>query len=210
MNTTPFLILDFETLTPKGRPPEPIEVGAVMVADGIERWRFSRLIRPPSGVGFTDFDVRQTGIRPEDVQGEKPANAVLAELDAAVSAAAEDGRELVVVAHNARYEAGIIGCFAPSCPTLATVQYLDTVALAKAVLPGLVNYRLDTVADRLGVTCIGRRHRALPDAAMTSAVLLKLLDLGREKRLFDSMTDLLMLSSIRPDEIVAKKQVSLL
>lgn len=63
-----FVVIDFETLTPAGRPAEPIEVGAVagqFTSDGQwwESGRYTALMRPPDDVQVTRFDVAQTGLR---------------------------------------------------------------------------------------------------------------------------------------------------
>ena len=77
-----FVVLDFETLTPKGRPPEPLELGAMRINPGFRidpKFRISWLIRPPDGVPITPFDTAQTGIRWEDVHAAPSAARSLAE-----------------------------------------------------------------------------------------------------------------------------------
>lgn len=55
-----FLVIDFEALTPTGRPAEPTEVAAMalVVRDGklVEDGRFESLIRPPADVPVTQRD----------------------------------------------------------------------------------------------------------------------------------------------------------
>jgi hypothetical protein len=75
-----YVTVDFETLAPARRRPEPIEVAAqarTLTADGTWRevGRFTALIRPPAGVPVTTFDTGQTRITA------RPADDVLAELD---------------------------------------------------------------------------------------------------------------------------------
>lgn len=62
---TTFVVIDFETLTPAGRPPVPIEVAAIagrFTEEGgwAESGRFQSLMRPPDDVPFTSFDQAQT------------------------------------------------------------------------------------------------------------------------------------------------------
>jgi DNA polymerase III epsilon subunit-like protein len=52
--------------------------------------------------------------------------------------------------------------------------HLCTVKLCRRVLPGLTNYRLDTVADHFSIP-IFDRHRAGSDALATAEVFLHLL-----------------------------------
>jgi DNA polymerase-3 subunit epsilon len=89
-----FLVIDFETLTPAGRRPEPIEVAAaaVQARDGVlvEVDRFHALIRPPSDVPVTSFDIAQTGITQRDLDRASTAADVMAALDQRL------GRQLVL------------------------------------------------------------------------------------------------------------------
>ncbi|MEV6595111.1 hypothetical protein [Streptomyces acidicola] len=62
---TTFVTVDFETLTPAGRRPSPIEVAAQarkLTPDGTWRdeGRFEELIRPPQDVPVTGADTAQT------------------------------------------------------------------------------------------------------------------------------------------------------
>ena len=52
-------------------------------------------------------------------------------------------------------------------------QY-DTLALARQKLLGLKNFKLETIAERLGVSLVGA-HRAVNDAMATAKCFLKLL-----------------------------------
>ena len=80
---TDFLVIDFETITPKGRSPEPIEMGVLRIQQNqIDRkaavdW----LIQPPEGLHLTKFDTDQTGIREEDLLGKPDAMTVLKKLN---------------------------------------------------------------------------------------------------------------------------------
>lgn len=171
-----FVVVDFETVTPKGRPPEPLELAALRLEPGLvldPTCCFSWLIRPPADAPLTEFDTRQTGIRAQDIVDAPDAATVLHRFDEHL------GHELpVLVAHNARYEAAIFRRFAHHCPQAAALSFLDTVALSKHMVPGLPNYKLDTLAHHFGLAIPADRHRALPDVALTLQVLLRLLRLS--------------------------------
>lgn len=203
---TRFLVLDFETLTPRGRPPEPIEVAAILctpetAASGA---RFSRLIRPPDDVDFTSFDVGQTGIQPEDVENASLAKQVLAELDRSLH-----GVPVVVVAHNANYEAGVVRRYSTHCPTLSGSPYIDTVTLARFLLPKLPNHKLDTLLTHFGLRFSGRRHRALPDTEATLVVFTRLLALGVSTRQLSTELALMRAAGIRSNAPPPEPQLSL-
>jgi DNA polymerase-3 subunit epsilon len=105
---------------------------------------------------------------------------------------------IVLVAHNACYEAAIIQRFAPHCPQAAALSFLDTVALGKHLAPGLPNYQLDTLAQHFHLTLPAQRHRALPDVELTIQVLLRLLQLSLERDPRVALADLLHLTGIKP------------
>jgi DNA polymerase-3 subunit epsilon len=161
-----FLVIDFETLTPAGRRPEPIEVAAAaaQTRDGMlaEVDRFHALIRPPADVPLTPFDIAQTGITQRDLDQARPAADVMAALDRRLTRP-----PYRLVAHNAPHEAGLIADQSQHCPTLAATPLLDTVRIARAAYPHLSSYRLDTVLRHLQIPIPADRHRAMTDVELT-------------------------------------------
>ncbi len=125
-----FVVIDFETLTPAGRPAEPIEVGAVagrFTQDGQwrESGRYTELMRPPGDVAITRFDISQTGLTEQILRAQRPQAQVMAQLDGRLTAP-----PYRLVAHNAQTEAAVIGGQRQHCPTLAATPLLCTVKLA--------------------------------------------------------------------------------
>ena len=51
---------------------------------------------------------------------------------------------------------------------------MDTIEIAKAKLPGLKNYKLGTIVEKLGVS-LENAHRAVHDATATAKVFIKLM-----------------------------------
>lgn len=196
---TTFLVVDFETTTPKGRPPEPLELAAMRLGPGLvpdPAFCFNCLIRPPTDVPLTAFDTQQTGIRARDIADAPDAATVLRRFDACL------GQELpILVAHNARYEAAIFRRFAHACPHAAALSFLDTVKLSKHLIPGLANHKLDTVAQHLHLAIPAHRHRALPDVELTLQVLQLLLHRYLEKAFPTTISDLLCLAGITSPDV---------
>jgi DNA polymerase III subunit epsilon len=171
-----FVVLDFETVTPKGRPPEPIELAAVRIGPSFQvdlQFKVDWFIKPPEGAPITPFDTAQTGIRWEDVRDAPLAATVLQKLDSLLR-----DKQCVFVAQNARYEAAVISRFSTECPHVAAMSFVDTIALAKYLVPGLPDYKLNTLANHFSVPIPLQRHRALPDVEMTVHIFLRLLEIG--------------------------------
>lgn len=164
---TTFVVIDFETTTPPGHRPEPIDVAAlhlrVQAGGLVETGRFSALMSPPHHAPVTRFDTAQTGITAQMVVKQPSANEVLATLDATLSEP-----PYLLVAHNAPTEAGIVFDYRDRCPRLAASPFLDTVRLARAAYPELASHTLDMLMRHLNIPQPIDRHRALPDARITA------------------------------------------
>jgi DNA polymerase-3 subunit epsilon len=186
---TGWVVIDFEGTTPMGRPPEPIEVGAVLLrpgAAGMEcAGRYEALIQPPAYAPLTAADTRQTGITATMLADRPAAGPVLAGLDALLTEP-----PYVTVAHHAPTEAGILRRYALVCPTLAATPMLDTLHLAKACHPGLASYGLDALLKHYGIAIPADRHRALADAEATARLLVRLLADGATRHGWSQLAQL--------------------
>jgi|SRR5579884_326401 len=177
---TTFIVLDFESTTPAGQPPEPIEVAAVGLRRADSSWQrtatFSSLIRPPSHAPITLSDVQQTGITRAMVADASPAGDVLARLDARLTAG-----PYLLVAHNAPTEAGCLHAYREACPTLSRTHLLCTVRLARHLLPGFsYGYGLDALINHFALPRPHQRHRAMPDVEATVELFQRLVELADE------------------------------
>ncbi|MDQ7904691.1 3'-5' exonuclease [Phytohabitans sp. ZYX-F-186] len=171
---TCFVVIDFETTTPAGHRPEPIDVATLALrqqADQlVETGRFTALIRPPEHAPLTRLDTEQTGITPDMLRGQPDAATVLARLDTRL-----DEPPYLLVAHNAPTEVGILYDYRDACPRLAATDLLDTVRLARAIYPDLTSHRLDLLIHHLGIPWPTDRHRAMPDVEATAEVFRRIL-----------------------------------
>ena len=181
---TTFVVLDFEGTTPRGYSPEPIEVAAVAVRrdrDGWRRvWSFEALMKPPAHAPVTGFEAAQTGITAAMVADQPGAGVVLAQFDALLT----EGSYLLV-AHNTNTEGGMIYRYREHCPALASTHLLDTVKLARALVPEAPGHGLDALIDHLRLPRPVKRHRAMPDVEVTVALLERLLDLAAARGMRD-------------------------
>lgn len=161
-----YVVFDIETTGLSAMDDAITEIGAVVMRGGEELDRFHTFADPkrPISAEIT----RLTGITDADVAGAPgEAEAVRAFL------AFVGGRRLA--AHNASFDVGFIYEVCERHGIPFTPAFLDTLALARALLPDLRRHSLDVVAGFLG-TPEFRHHRATDDAVTTGLVLAKLLD----------------------------------
>lgn len=194
LKDTSFLVIDFETITPKGRSPEPIEVGILRVnGNQIDRQAaINWLIKPPEGLHLTSFDIAQTGIREEELQDKQDADRIMNKINNSCKK-----KQYIFMAQNAKYEANILSKYTDKYEAIAQTPIMDTILLAKHILPNLPNYKLDTLANSVNVSIPKDRHRALADCFLTAEVFIKLMELQKEKKEIVYLDELLEISAIQ-------------
>jgi DNA polymerase-3 subunit epsilon len=184
---TTFHVIDFETTTPRGYRPEPIEVAVISLhihgAQLTEIARFTELMRPPEHAPINPLDTSQTGITPQMVATMPPADEVLAKLDACLASPPP----WLLVAHHAPTEAGILYDYRQHCPRLAGTDLLDTVRLSRALYPGLHSHGLDVLMGHLKIPRPPDRHRALPDTQLTVQLFRRLVSDGAQAGLWETL-----------------------
>ncbi|ATM24606.1 exonuclease (plasmid) [Streptomyces alboflavus] len=191
---TTFVVIDFETTTPTGHPAQPIEVAALALrcTDGqwVEAGRSTSLIRPPGFAPVTPADTAQTGLTAHELeQAPTPAEALSA-LDRRFTA----DRPYLLVAQHATTEANVIHHQRAHCPALARIDLLDTIPLAKHLVPGLLNYRLDTLLAHFGIPQPPDRHRAPADVDVTAQLFLRLIAAAKDSPQLSDLAALVKLA----------------
>jgi DNA polymerase III epsilon subunit family exonuclease len=169
----PYAVVDVETTGMRARGGDRVTEMAVVHVDGDRSTvAFESLVNP--GRPIPPFITRLTGIGDETVADaprfEEVADRVLAALS---------GR--IFVAHNARFDLSFVRAElerAGDAPFRPPV--LDTVRLARVLVPELTRRNLDTVIHWFGIST-DRRHRAAGDALATAEVLRRLLDRAAER-----------------------------
>ena len=171
-----FAVVDLETTGLSREKDRITEIGAVKVMGGKIVDRFSTFVNPemPISAEITKL----TGIDDAMVADAPVIGEILPQFLDFVS-------DAVLVAHNAAFDTGFIrknGERLGLKPLENTV--VDTVELAKSLLPQLSKFKLDVVCDALGVDLRGH-HRAVNDAEATAEVFLKFLQMLAEKEVYD-------------------------
>lgn len=178
---TTFVVIDFEATTPTGYPAQPIEVAALALRYASGAWTttgkpFSSLIRPPAFAPVTPAVTAQTGLTAEQVSRAPSSAEALGALDRRLAA----GKPYLLVAQHAATEANLIHHQREHCPVLARVDFLDTIPLARYLIPGLPNYRLDTLLTHFSIKHPADRHRAYADVQVTAEVFIRLVTAADE------------------------------
>lgn len=164
-----YVILDIETTGLSAENDDIIEVGALEIRNGEMICEYEALIY--SEKVLATFIEKLTGIDNLLLKEKgKDITVVLTELFEIIS-----GK--TVVAYNILFDLGFLKVASEKngicMPFIKTVNLLDE---AKNKVSGVDNYRLETVAQRLGV-CRKQQHRALDDCHLLHEVILKLNEL---------------------------------
>ena len=84
-----------------------------------------------------------------------------------------DNLELI---NNAGFDVGFIKENAKRLGLKTKYTYLDTVALARVLLPTLAKYKLNIVAKALNIS-LENHHRAVDDAKATAEIFVKFIEI---------------------------------
>ncbi len=163
-----FVVVDIEATGAKMPPNRIIELGAYRIRGGKIVDNFLTLVNPE--ISIPRFVISLTGITNEMVK--------VAPLFAEVAPRwLEFVEDAVIIAHNAPFDTNFLNHeISRVYPGHRMVNpHLCTVTLSRRAVPGLANYRLDTVADHFAIP-IFERHRAGSDALATAEVFLRILE----------------------------------
>ena len=165
-----FFVLDFETSGPFEHP-LPVEVGVARLdPDGNVSTVVNSFVALPEGETLSPFTMQITGIRPNDLVGAPDLATALAPLDEALRGISYP----MLAAHHAPFDAPIFWRNIRCCPRAHATPFVCTVLLGRAVVPGLPSYKLDRLAEAVGLDVPEKRHRAIVDAELTAHMLHRL------------------------------------
>ncbi|MCL5735474.1 MAG: exonuclease domain-containing protein [Actinobacteria bacterium] len=160
-----FVALDLETTGARPGRSKITEIGAVRIEGFREVAHFNTLVNPMRPI--PPMITQITGITQEMV-------ADAPRIDEVIPGLLDFLKGAIVVAHNAAFDVGFLNY---ELRRLKGRQLgggaIDTLPLARALAPGLPNYRLGTVANALGAP-VGACHRALADAQAACHVFVTL------------------------------------
>jgi DNA polymerase III epsilon subunit family exonuclease len=163
-----FVVVDIEATGAKMPPNRIIELGAHRIRGGRIVDSFITLVNPE--ISIPRFVIALTGITNEMVK-EAPLFAEVA------PRWLEFVDDAVLIAHNAPFDTNFLNHeISRVYPGHRMMNpHLCTVTLSRSAVPGLANYRLETVAEHFAIPILDR-HRAGSDALATAEVFLQILN----------------------------------
>lgn len=168
-----YIVFDLETTGFSSIKDKIIEIGAVKVVNGEVIDRFSTFVNPKRPI---PFEITQlTGITDEMVIESPDIETILPQF-------LEFAGDGVLVAHNAGFDVGFIEQNCRYLEITPHFVYVDTVALARVLLPTLSRYKLNVVAKALGIP-LENHHRAVDDAKATAEIFMKFVQMLREQNI---------------------------
>jgi DNA polymerase III subunit alpha, Gram-positive type len=169
-----YIVFDIETTGLSVVYNKIIELAAVKMKNGEIIERFERFADPHEKLTKTIIDL--TGITDDLLVGAPEVDEVLRDF----REFAGDG---ILVAHNARFDIGFVNAgYRNIGEQELTNPVIDTLELARFLLPELKNHRLNTICDKLGVELVSH-HRAVYDAEATGNMLWKLVLLLEQREI---------------------------
>lgn len=167
-----YVVFDIETTGLSVTSNKIIEIGAVKMKEGKEVERFSTFINPHEAI---PYNITQLTSITDDMVKDAP------DLEQELPKFIDFARDSVLVAHNARFDIGFIQefCRRLGLPPLEQ-PVLDTLELARLLLPGLKNHRLNTLAKKYKAS-LENHHRAIDDSIALGHILFHLLQDGENQ-----------------------------
>ena len=168
-----FVVFDIETTGFGAGHDKIIEIGAVKVSGGEITDRFSTFVNPK--VPIPPRIEELTGIKDSMVMASPEISEILPQFLAFCEGCS-------LVAHNASFDTGFIRHNAEKLGLPYDFTVIDTVGLARALLPQLSRFKLDTVAKELSVS-LENHHRAVDDAGATAEIFVKFISMLKKRGL---------------------------
>ena len=170
-----FVVFDIETTGFSSVTNHIIEIGGVKVENGKIVDRFSTYVNPQEPIPYRI--TKLTTITDADVMDAPTIDQVLPEFFAFCEGC-------VLVAHNASFDTGFIKENARKLELPYAYTHVDTLAMARVLLPQLAKFTLDHVAKTVGVS-LENHHRAVDDAEATAEIFEKFIPMLLEKGAHD-------------------------
>ena len=164
------VVFDIETTGLSAANCKITEIGAVKIKNGEVLEKFNSFVNPQCPIPAEIVEL--TGITDEMVANADTIDAVLPRFFEFVG-------DRLLIAHNADFDTGFIRVAAKELGLEFKTPYLDTLGLARAIIPDLKSYKLDKLANYYKLGSFNH-HRASDDAEMLANIFFKMLEQLKE------------------------------
>ncbi|MBR5766892.1 MAG: PolC-type DNA polymerase III [Lachnospiraceae bacterium] len=169
-----YVVFDIETTGFSAEKNKIIEIGAVKVSGGRITDRFSTFVNPGEPIPYRITQL--TTITDAMVEDAPYISEVLPGF-------LDFCKGCSLVAHNARFDVSFIRQKALDLGIETDFTFLDTVAMARALLPDLGKFQLQHVAKALKVP-LETHHRAVDDAGCTAEIFVRFVKMLKERGIY--------------------------
>ena len=166
-----YVVFDLETTGFSTVANKIIEIGAVKVVNCKITDKFSAFVNPEVPIPYRIEEL--TSINDNMVLDAPTIEEILPKF-------LEFSEGCVMVAHNASFDMGFIEANCKRQGIEKEFTVVDTVALARVLMPQLNRFKLDTVAKALKVS-LENHHRAVDDAGCTAEIFVKFIEMLQQR-----------------------------
>ena len=189
-----FIVFDIETTGCSAKNDAITEIGAVKMVNGEIVDRFSTFVNPKRPIPF----------RIEELTHISDAMVVNAPvIEEVLPKFLDFCEDYIIVAHNAGFDTGFIRENAKRINREYNPSIIDTVAMARLLLPDLNRFKLDTVCKALNISLEGH-HRAVNDAEATAQIWVEFIKRLKDKGL-SKLSDVASLGETNADIVKKTK-----
>ena len=162
-----FVVFDLETTGLDATKEEIIEIGACKVINGRIDETFSTFVKPSKHIPREITEL--TSIDDDMVKDAPTINYVMPDFYKFCDGA-------IIVAQNTAFDMSFIHNISKKLSYNFDHPTMDTMVMARQKLPGLKNYKLGTIVEKLNIS-LENAHRAIDDATATAKAFIKLMNM---------------------------------
>ena len=175
-----YIALDLETTGLNPASDRIIELGMARIEHGEVKDTYSTLINP--GITVSDRVVELTGIHNEELTDKPRIDDVLCDIMEFIG-------DYPILGHNIIFDYSFLKKSAVNNKLEFNVRGIDTLKMARRILPELEHKRLDYLCEHLDIDP-GNSHRALDDALSASAIYWKMYEIKADDSGFETASEL--------------------